>query len=212
MMLHGDELGRTQRGNNNTYAQDSELTWVHWDEIDAPLIEFTAAVSRLRMEHPTFRRSRFFDGRPDTQVAGESLPDIVWLNTAGEPMVSADWGEDLARTVALFLNGNGIRERDARGQDVTDVNFLLLFNADAEDVEFTLPRDEYAPAWEIVVDTGGEGTDSIARPAGAIQTVTGRSLVVLRAYHEPEAAPDHSVAASLAGATATGLITLPGHS
>jgi glycogen operon protein len=212
MMLHGDELGRTQRGNNNTYAQDSELTWVHWDETDVPLIEFTAAVSRLRMEHPTFRRSRFFDGRPGTRVAGESLPDIVWLNTAGEPMVSADWDEDLARTVALFLNGNGIRERDVRGQDVTDVNFLLLFNADAEDVEFTLPPGEYAPAWEIVVDTGGEGADSIARPAGAIQTVTGRSLVVLRAYHEPEAAPDHSVAASLAGATATGLITLPGHS
>ncbi|TFD89023.1 glycogen debranching protein GlgX [Cryobacterium serini] len=210
MLLHGDELGRTQLGNNNTYAQDSELTWVHWDEADVPLIEFTAAVSRLRREHPTFRRSRFFDGRPGKRVAGESLPDIVWLNTDGEPMASKDWDESLARTVAKFLNGNGIRERDVRGQDVTDDNFLLLFNADAEDVEFTLPPDEYAPAWEIVVDTAGEGADSIPRPAGAIQTVTGRSLVVLRAYHEAEVVPDHSVAASLAGAT--GLITLPGRS
>ena len=208
MLLHGDELGRTQLGNNNTYAQDSELSWVHWDEADVPLIEFTAAVSRLRREHPTFRRSRFFDGRPGKRVAGESLPDIVWLNTDGEPMASEEWDESLARTVAKFLNGNGIRERDVRGQDVVDVNFLLLFNADAEDVEFVLPPDEYAPAWEIVVDTAGAGADSVARPAGAIQTVAGRSLVVLRAYVEPEAAPDHSVAASLAGGT--GLITLPG--
>ncbi|TFB69873.1 glycogen debranching protein GlgX [Cryobacterium sp. Hz9] len=210
MLLHGDELGRTQLGNNNTYAQDSELSWVHWDEADGPLIEFTAAVSRLRKEHPTFRRSRFFDGRPGKRVAGESLPDIVWLNTDGEPMASEDWDAKLARTVAKFLNGAGIRERDVRGHDVTDVNFLLLFNADAEDVDFVLPPDEYAPAWEIVVDTAGVGADSIAHPAGAIQTVVGRSLVVLRAYQEPEIAPDHSVAASLA--VTTGLITLPGRS
>ncbi len=207
MLLHGDEMGRTQLGNNNTYAQDSELTWVHWDDADVPLIEFTAAVSRLRRQHPTFRRSRFFDGRPSTREAGESLPDIVWLNTDGEPMASEEWDEDLARTIAKFLNGNGIRERDSRGQEVTDVNFLILFNADAHDVEFILPPDEYAPAWEIVVDTAGEGADSIAHPAGATQPVAGRSLVVLRAYSPPEEAPDHSVAASLAGAT--GLITLP---
>ncbi|WP_104128974.1 glycogen debranching protein GlgX [Cryobacterium sp. Y57] len=210
MLLHGDELGRTQLGNNNTYAQDSELTWIHWDEADVPLIEFTAAVSRLRREHPTFRRSRFFDGRPGKRVAGESLPDIVWLNTDGEPMAPTDWDESLARTVAKFLNGNGIRERDARGQDVTDDNFLLLFNADAEDEEFRLPPDEYAPAWEIVVDTAGDGADSTPRPAGAIHTVAGRSLAVLRAYYEPEVVPDHSVAASLAGAT--GLMILAGHS
>ena len=207
MLLHGDELGRTQLGNNNTYAQDSEMSWVHWDEADVPLIEFTAAVSRLRRVHPTFRRSRFFDGRPGKRVAGESLPDIVWLNTDGEPMVSDDWDQNHARAVAKFLNGNGIRERDVRGQEVVDVNFLLLFNADADEVEFVLPPDEYAPAWEIVVDTAGAGADSIARPAGAIQTVAGRSLVVLRAYLEPETAPDHSVAASLA--SNTGLIILP---
>jgi glycogen operon protein len=99
----------------------------------------------------------------------------------------------------MFLSGDGIRERDVRGQMVTDVNFLVCFNADAEDVEFTLPPAEYAPAWEIVVDTAGEGADAVPRPAGSLHTVTSRSLVVLRAYHSPETTPDHSVAASLAG-------------
>jgi len=207
MLLHGDELGRTQNGNNNSYAQDSEISWIHWDEADEPLIEFTAAVSRLRRAHPTFRRSRFFDGHPGKRVAGEPMPDIVWLNVDGKEMQPEDWDKTGTRMVAKFLNGQGIRERDERGHEITDVNFLLCFNADAEDVEFTLPPEEFAAAWEIVVDTAGEGADEIPRPAGAIQTIAPRSLVVLRAYAPPVTAPDHSVAASLAGLT--GAITLP---
>ena len=200
MLLNGDELGRTQLGNNNTYAQDSELTWIHWDDADVPLIEFTAAVSRLRREHPTFRRSRFFDGHPGSRVEGAAgLPDIVWISADGDEMKSEDWDENRARSVAKFLNGAGIRERDSRGKNVTDVNFLLCFNADPEDVEFTLPPTEYAHAWEIVVDTAGEGADSVPRAAGAKHIVPARSLVVLRAYQPPEATPNHSVAASLAG-------------
>lgn len=198
MLLHGDELGRTQQGNNNGYAQDNELTWVHWDQADAPLVEFTAAVARLRKEHPVFRRSRFFDGRPVRRGEGEPLSDIVWLNREGEEMQPEDWDVKLARTVGVFFNGQGIRERDARGQAITDVNFLLFFNADAEDAEFTLPPEEYSPAWEIVVDTAGEGADSVPRPAGSQQPVAARSLLVMRAYSAPEAEPDHSVAASLA--------------
>jgi isoamylase len=211
MILHGDELGRTQQGNNNTYAQDSELSWIHWDEADQPLIEFTAAVVRLRKEHPTFRRSRFFDGHPGKRGEGDPLADIVWLNADGQEMRAEDWNESRSGTVSMFLNGQGIRERDSRGREVTDVNFLLLFNADGEDVEFTLPSEEYSPAWEIVIDTGGAGADSLPRPAGARHTVMGRSLVVLREYHEPEVAPDHSVAASLAShpAPPTATITLP---
>jgi isoamylase len=197
MILHGDELGRTQQGNNNTYAQDSELSWINWEHADLPLVEFTAAVSRLRKEHPTFRRSRFFDGRPVRRGEGEPLPDIVWLNCDGSEMQPEDWDLNLNLRIGVFLNGNGIRERDARGHEVTDVNFLVLFNGD-HDVEFTLPSEEYSPAWEIVVDTGGEGADTIPRPAGAKMTLVARSLIVLRAYQEPEVAPDHSVAASLA--------------
>ncbi|PWC07807.1 glycogen debranching protein GlgX [Mycetocola zhujimingii] len=198
MILHGDELGRTQHGNNNGYAQDNELTWLHWDVVDVPLIEFTSAVARLRKEHPVFRRSRFFDGRPVRRGEGEPLPDIVWLNEGGMEMQPEDWDEELAKTVGVFFNGEGIRERDARGQNVSDVHFLLYFNADAEDAEFTLPPEEYSAEWEIVVDTAGEGADSVPRAAGSTQTVKGRSLLVMRAYTAPEAEPDHSVAASLA--------------
>ena len=199
MILHGDELGRTQDGNNNTYAQDNVLSWIHWSEADNPLIEFTAAVSRLRREHPTFRRSSFFNGHPGSRKAGDPMSDLVWLTPDGQEMQSKDWDEHLTRTVAMFLSGDGIRERDARGQMVTDVNFLVCFNADVEDVEFTLPSAEYASEWEIVVDTAGEGADAVPRPAGSLHTVTSRSLVVLRAYHSPGITPDHSVAASLAG-------------
>jgi glycogen operon protein len=198
MLLHGDELGRTQQGNNNGYAQDNELTWLDWDSVDVPLIEFTSAVARLRKEHPVFRRSRFFDGRPVRRTEGEPLPDIVWLNRDGMEMQPEDWDEELARTVGVFFNGEGIRERDARGQNVSDVHFLLYFNADVDDQEFTLPPEEYSAEWEIVVDTAGEGADSVPRPAGATQTVKARSLLVMRAYRAPELEPDHSVAASLA--------------
>jgi isoamylase len=211
MILHGDELGRTQLGNNNTYAQDNELSWIHWGEADLPLIEFTAAVSRLRKEHPTFRRSRFFDGHPGKRSDGDALSDIVWLNSDGAEMQSEDWDENRARTVAMFLNGGGIRERDARGQPVTDVHFLLCFNADPEHVEFTLPPEEYGPEWEVVVDTAGEGADLVPRPAGSTLTVHSRSLVVLRAYHAPEIVPDHSVAASLAGLVSAPTVIDPIH-
>jgi isoamylase len=203
MILHGDELGRTQNGNNNTYAQDTHLSWIHWDEADQPLAEFAAAVTRLRKEHPTFRRSRFFDGRPVRRGEGEPLPDIVWLTTDGDEMQPEDWDEQRTPSLGVFLNGNGIRERDPRGQEVTDVNFLIYFNAGADDVEVVIPSEEYSPAWEIVVDTAGEGADSVPRPAGARHTVFARSLVVLRAFQPPEIVPDHSVAASLAGMPTT---------
>jgi len=205
MILHGDELGRTQNGNNNTYAQDNELSWIHWDKADQPLVEFTAAVSRLRREHPTFRRSRFFDGHPGAMAEGAPLADIVWLNTDGAEMRPEDWVENRARTVGMFLNGEGIRERDNRGQFLTDVNFLLCFNADHEDVTFTLPSAEYSRAWEIVVDTAGSGADSGPKPAGSTYVLSSRSLAVLRAYQPPEMAPDHSVAASLAASSGTSI-------
>ena len=181
MVLHGDELGRTQQGNNNTYAQDSELSWIHWELADTPLTEFVAAIARLRSQHPTFRRARFFDGRPVRRGEGEVLPDIVWLTPGGGEMVPDDWDSELGRAIGVFLNGQGIRERDARGEQITDLSFILYFNAHDESVDFTLPSDEYAAQWETVVDTAGAGADSEPVKAGQTIPVTAKALVVLRA-------------------------------
>ncbi len=187
MVLHGDELGRTQEGNNNTYAQDSGISWVHWDTADQSLIDFTAALVRLRKEHPTFRRSRFFDGRPVVRGAGEPLPDIVWLQPDAAVMSPTDWDSGFGRAIAVFLNGKGIHGRDARGERVTDKNFLVLFNAGDDTVDFVLPPEEYSAYWEIVVDTVGQQADSHAREAGSTLPVDGKAVLVLRA-HTPSAA------------------------
>ena len=199
MLAHGDELGRTQRGNNNTYAQDNELSWVHWDQADQPLIEFTAAVARLRKDHPTFRRSRFFDGRPvESEESPEGpMPDIVWLRADGTQMRPADWDARLGRAVGVYLNGEGIRQRDARGEPITDVDFLLFYNAGPEAVRFKIPRRTHQ-AWDVVIDTAGKTADSAPKKRGAAFKLEARSMLVLRAHSGPEIEPDHSVAASLA--------------
>ena len=209
MMLHGDELGRTQQGNNNTYAQDSEISWVHWDRADTPLVEFVSAITRLRKEHPTFRRARFFDGRPVRRGEGEPLPDIVWLTPEGTAMGPEDWDTGFGRAIGVFLNGNGIRGRDARGERIHDLNFVLYFNAHDDVVDFTLPPDEYSAEWETVVDTAGAGADSKPVRAGQVIPVAAKALVVLRAFTTPEIEPDHSVAASLLSQAHTGAIILP---
>jgi glycogen operon protein len=200
MLLHGDEMSRTQDGNNNTYAQDSEISWMHWDRADKPLIEFTSAVANLRKSHPTFRRKRFFTGRTvrtgDPVSGGERLNDIVWLALNGQPMEDGDWANG-AQAIGMYLNGNGIAGKDARGQSITDDHFLLYFNADG-DAEVTLPTDEYAAAWDVVIDTGGSADDERTYQAGATFPLGTRSLMVLREHAEPEAQPDHSVAASVA--------------
>ncbi|KRE74228.1 glycogen debranching protein GlgX [Arthrobacter sp. Soil762] len=203
MLLHGDEMGRTQQGNNSGYCQDSELTWVNWENIDQPLVEFTAAVNALRAKHPTFRRSRFFDGRPVRRGEGERLPDIVWLDVDGDTMQPEDWDSGFGRSVGVFLNGDGIRGKDARGRRITDVNFLLYFNAHDDMVNFTLPADEYAPAWDIIIDTAGHNADTEPVQAGGALPVDAKSLVVLRAHSVPDVEPDHSVAASLAALSQT---------
>ncbi|MBU1588617.1 MAG: glycogen debranching protein GlgX [Actinobacteria bacterium] len=180
MIAHGDELGRSQSGNNNTYAQDSELSWVHWDDADQDLIEFTAGLARLRAKHPTFRRVRFFNGRPVTRGAGEPLPDIEWLNTEAAQMTDEDWDTDFVKAAGVFLNGQGIRGRDPRGQRITDDNALLYFNASENDVDFQLPSEEYGSHWEIVVDTA-EGESDEHVPAGSPLHVKARSMIVLMA-------------------------------
>ncbi|MFB8148188.1 glycogen debranching protein GlgX [Microbacterium sp. NPDC056003] len=210
MLLHGDELGRTQRGNNNGYAQDNEITWVDWSAVDQPLVEFTAALARLRREHPTFRRRRFFNGRPVRREEGAPIPDIVWLRPDGTQMQPEDWGSGFGRAVGVFLNGDGIRERDRRGEPISDHHFMVLFNAGDDVVDFVVPDVEFSPKWDVVVDTAGEHADTEPLEPGAGLPVHGRSLMVLREHEVPEPAIGHTVAASLAVTSVAGPDEVPG--
>ncbi|BDZ49937.1 glycogen operon protein GlgX homolog [Frondihabitans sucicola] len=186
MILHGDELGRTQRGNNNTYAQDNEISWIDWSTADAELIAFTTALIDLRRKHPTFRRQRYFDGRNVRRGEGDPLPDIVWLTPEGDAMSPEEWDSGFGRSIGMFLNGNGIHGRDARGGRITDVNFVLYFNAHDDTVTFTLPPDEYAECWEVVIDSTDAPKPADVLHAGELLPVAGRSMVVLRAAAEEE--------------------------
>jgi len=162
MMLHGDEMGRTQSGNNNVYCQDNATSWVDWSQLskNAALVGFTAGVIALRHAHPVFRRRRFFAGRPiarprraDGQSRWSGLPDIAWFQPSGQEMTGEDWDSGFGKCVVAFLNGQGISEADPRGERVTDDSFLLCLNAHFEDLEVTLPGAEYGERWAIVVDT-----------------------------------------------------------
>jgi isoamylase len=181
MLLHGDELGRTQRGNNNAYCQDNDITWLDWASADEDLIRFTTQVSRLRRDHPVFRRRRFFTGRPVRRGAGAPLPDIAWFTPDAREMAEEDWEAGFGKSVAVFLNGEGISDRNARGERVTDDSFVLIFNAHDGSIDFTLPPEEYGRKWEVVLDTA---TPQLAEPAVAEAqstiTVEARSLAVLR--------------------------------
>jgi isoamylase len=186
MILHGDELGRTQNGNNNVYAQDSDIAWVHWDSADHALIEFTGMVTALRRDHPTFRRSRFFDGHPVRRGEGEPLPDIVWLRPDGTAMQPEDWEAGFGRTIGVFLNGEGIRGVDARGGRIVDKHFLVYFNAHTDAVQITLPTEERSPSWDVVLDTDSEDIDPSPVAPGASFSLGPHSLAVLR-EHSPAA-------------------------
>ncbi|ATE56201.1 glycogen debranching protein GlgX [Actinosynnema pretiosum] len=185
MLLHGDELGRTQQGNNNAYCQDNELSWVDWTllEKNQPLLDFTSGLTDFRKKHPVFRRRRFFQGRPIRK--GEELRDIAWFTPAGEEMTEQNWEDGFGRCVSVFLNGKGIPDLDQRGMKVEDDSFLVVFNAHHEDIEITLPGEGYGPEWAVVIDTAtGEiaafPQDEPTIPAGGSVTATARSVVVLQ--------------------------------
>jgi glycogen operon protein len=180
MIAHGDELGRTQHGNNNVYAQDSAIAWVHWDDADESLIEYTAALTRLRREHPTFRRSRFFDGHPVRRGEGEPLPDLIWLRPDGTAMQPEDWEAGFGRTIGVFFNGQGIRGVSARGERIVDRHFLIYFNAHTEAVDIAIPTEERSPTWDLVVDTNGGDVGGPPIEPGATFSLGAHALAVLR--------------------------------
>ena len=154
MMLAGDELGRTQGGNNNAYCQDNETSWLDWPASDDVLRDFVSRLIGLRRQHATFRRTNWFAGHPVGRPrSGRPLPDIAWFTQEGKEMTEENWESGFAKSIAVFLNGEGIAARDERGQRVVDESFLMLFNGHFEPLEFQLPPSEWGAGWRVVVDT-----------------------------------------------------------
>ena len=155
MLLAGDELGRTQLGNNNAYCQDNEISWLNWDRLgeEKELVAFVRRLIALRQNHPVFRRRNFFQGR---SIKGAGIKDILWLRPDGREMPDEEWNQEHARTLGLFLSGSAVDEIDERGQLITDENFVLLMNAHHEEVPFTVPTAASGMMWNCLVDTSFE--------------------------------------------------------
>ncbi len=181
MLLGGDEFGRTQKGNNNAWCQDNELSWFDW-ELDASqerLLEFTRSLIAFRDAHPAFRRRAFFTGA----AAGNSgLPDIWWFRPDGRKMTQRDWGRGEAKAIGVFLNGDEIPRHSPRGEELRDESFLLLFNGHYEPIAFHLPTRRFGVRWTLDLSTAsGDGADDGTVVAAREPiTVEARSLVVLR--------------------------------
>jgi glycogen operon protein len=184
MISHGDELGRTQRGNNNVYCQDNDTSWIDWTKADAELMEFTRNTSALRAAHPVLRRRRFFNGRPVRQRSGDVLPDIAWFAPDGAEMTDEDWETGYAKSIAVYLNGQGIPDHDVRGQRVTDDSFVLCFNAHYEPIDFVLPPKDFGAAWKPVMYSAGEPPEG-PFAAGIEVPVESRAVMVLQAHAGP---------------------------
>jgi isoamylase len=180
MICAGDEMGRTQGGNNNAYAQDNEISWIDWDlsERDRALLEFTRRIARLRHEHPVFHRRHFFQGR---RIRGSELKDITWLRPDGEQMTDEEWNTRFTRCFGMRLGGGAMMEWDEHGERVRDDTFLLLFNADVGQLPFVLPHSRPEVGWEVVVDTDvPEEAEGQRFRAGEEIPLEGRSMRVLR--------------------------------
>src|SRR5215210_7456298 len=189
MLLGGDEIGRTQGGNNNAYCQDNEISWFDWDKADRELCRFVADLIELRHRHPVFKRRRWFQGVP---VHGNEGRDIAWLRPDGKLMTDEDWQRDDAKSLAVFLNGQGIPSLDERGERIVDDSFYVLFNAHWEPMSFRIAPDRphWGERWVKVIDTTSEqvrddgdergGEDREVYSLGEEAQVEGRSVVVLK--------------------------------
>ncbi len=181
MLLAGDEIGRTQQGNNNAYCQDNDISWVDWKMSDAhrSLLSFTRQLIGLRHAHPIFRRRDFFQGRP---LIGDAVRDIVWLQPDGAEMSEQSWQHEHARALAVYLSGDGLNEIDARGHVVRDDSFVLLFNAGADTTDFHLPASMHLPAGELLVDTSRADPPQPGTRLDPQQpfSLPGRALALLR--------------------------------
>jgi len=172
MLLGGDEIGRSQGGNNNGWCHDSELSWFDWESCDEELLAFARQLIRMRIDHPVFRRTRFLEGR------GEQLPDVWWMRPDGRRMTRRDWENDAARAIGVFLNGDELGAQTPHGEEERDDSFLLLFNAHYESIVFRLPARRFGTRWEPVLATGSVDADRFV--PGAEVTIEDRSIAIFR--------------------------------
>ena len=181
MLIAGDEVSRTQGGNNNAYCQDNEISWFNWKDIDKELLRFTRRLIFLRKFHPTFRRRRWFKGLP---IHGLGLEDIVWFLPEGVEMPDENWNHDYAKSLAVFLNGKGIHAVGPRGEQILDDSFYVIFNAHHEALQYKLPEAKYGSRWIKVLDTHEDFIEDLkdGKPFGPgdIITVESRSVVLLK--------------------------------
>lgn len=177
MLVAGDELGRSQQGNNNAYCQDNDISWLDWEDKDENLMNFTRQLIAFRKEHPTFCRRKWFQGIP---IKGIGLEDIAWFDPKGREMEESHWQNDFARSLAVYLNGNGIRSLSDDGSKIVDNSFYIMFNAYWEDISYKLPEAKYGKEWVVVIATHLETIDTHdTYTADASITVPGRSIIVL---------------------------------
>jgi glycogen operon protein len=183
MLLGGDELGRTQKGNNNGYCQDNEISWYDWEHADPALLDFTRRVIRLRHRHPVFTRRRWFQGQP---IHGTEVSDIAWFTPAGSEMSEEDWQVGFAKSLGVFLNGRAIPTPNERGERIYDESFYLMLNAGHEPLEFSLPEEKWGTQWRLVIDTLNDADPVADEDEGAFYDSSAKimvqawSLVLLR--------------------------------
>ena len=183
MLLGGDEIGRTQKGNNNAYCQDSEISWYDWKGADEDLLKFTRRLIRMRHRHPVFCRRKWFQGRP---IHGTNVSDIGWFTPGGNEMSDQDWQAGFARSLGVFLNGRGIPTPNERGEQIVDETFYIMFNSSHEPVVFTLPEAKWGQRWAELLETDeGDGETEEERVkaefrAGGKVTIPAWGLALLR--------------------------------
>jgi glycogen operon protein len=188
MICGGDELGRTQKGNNNGYAQDNETSWFDWtlDEREKQLVEFTRKLVELRRQHPNLHRRKFFQDRPinpgtgQRQVDGREERDIIWLRPDGGEMTTEEWNAGWVRCIGVRLNGRTLDDVNGVGESIQDETYMILFNPHTEPIRFFMPPRP-GTAWELEVDTAFPGKeDKPVIPSGEYYEMTPRSSAVLR--------------------------------
>ncbi|MEN0053948.1 MAG: glycogen debranching protein GlgX [Mucilaginibacter sp.] len=179
MMIAGDEMSRTQQGNNNSYCQDNEISWINWETLDKDLHDFTRKLIKLRKDHAAFSRKNWFKGEA---VKGNGIADIAWFLPNGSEMTDDNWSHDFAKSVAVFLNGLGLHSVNAEGNKIVDDSFYIIFNAHDQPLDYKLPKSQYAQDWDLLIDTCKNQAEEVIGQYKAEDTiqVSGRSVVLLQ--------------------------------